>query len=718
MRVIKGEFFRSRRAQIQSVHKTVNTCLLGLWIILQSQVFMRAQEEPVINCLQVDEFGSVTVNWTPSLTGASNFSHYEVLYSISPDLSFTSIGNNLTPIELSSHTHISNQALSNSYYYFVQSWYNDGAGGFFSVPSDTLSTIYLEAEPAQNSCNNCDSAAFLEWTEPLLPAGISADNLQYQIWTDYPSGSWQLLTTVSFGVNEYLHYVYNCTPVSMNFRIQLITPDGCEFVSNIDGDLFRDSVFPNSVVVTSVEVDANGYGIISWLPSASPDALGYLIYRCQGSNTTPIFEVEEEPWEFIDVFASNQSAQGPVQYSIAAYDQCGNTDTTTCYLSSFLEVQEYEVCDNAVSIEWSAYQSWANSPSYYIVYEAFGLTDDYTAVNMTPIDTVTTLNYDDFALQFGGFNIYRIEAVDTITGYRAFSNFQDTYVDDYLAPSYVEIQSATVLNADSVQITLGVTPTELSFRYELQRLERVTQSWQEVVVEDASAVAEIVFIDYTLATDVFSYSYRILVYNSCGLIVDTSNVSTTILLNGEANQERLVNVLAWSPYGDWTEGVDHYNIYRRMKDAPYELIEEVNGGASLFYEDDVSELVKTDGDFYYLIEAIEEGDGSRAPFFSQSNEVNLSMVPIIWIPNAIVLGGYNPVFKPTISFALVEEYYLVVFSRWGDLIFETYSIEEGWDGSMNGRPVQEGVYNYYVTVKDGRGRAIDQFGHITVLNYE
>jgi hypothetical protein len=59
-----------------------------------------------------------------------------------------------------------------------------------------------------------------------------------------------------------------------------------------------------------------------------------------------------------------------------------------------------------------------------------------------------------------------------------------------------------------------------------------------------------------------------------------------------------------------------------------------------------------------------------------------------------------------------------VFSSWGDLIFETYNIEEGWDGRMNGKVVEEGVYNYYITVKDGRGRAIDQFGHITVLNYE
>jgi gliding motility-associated-like protein len=685
---------------------------------MHEQAALRAQQQPVVSCLQVDGLGNVTINWSSPSAGSTGFSHYEVLYSISPALSFTSIGNNLGTFALNSFTHTSNLALSNSYYYFVQSWYNDGAGGLTSFSSDTLSTIYLDAQPAQFNCINCDSAAFLEWNEPLLPLGIPADNLQYQIWTDYPLGNWQLLTTLSFGTNSYLHNVYNCAPVTMNFRIRVVTPEGCEFVSNVDGDQFSDNVSPNSVVITSVEVDADGYGVINWLPSTSQDVDGYVVYRCQGSNTIPIFEVTEEPWTYTDIFGTNQSSQGPVSYSIAGFDQCGNTDTTSCDSSSFLEVNQYEVCDNSVYMDWNAYLGWTNIPSYYIVYEAFGLTDDYSLAVMTPIDTVTTLSYEDFALQFGGFNIYRIEAVDTITGFRAFSNFQDTYVNDYAAPSYVELQYATVLNEDSVEVLLGISPTALSFRYELQRLERSTQTWEEVWVQDASAIAEIAFVDDGRATDVFSYSYRVLVYNSCGLIVDTSNVASTMLLRGEANQERLVNVLAWSPYGDWQEEVDHYNIYRRMKDSPYELIEEVGGGASLFYEDDVSDYVETDGDFYYLIEAIEKGDGSRIPFFSHSNEVNLSMVPIIWIPNAIVLGGYNPIFKPTMSFALVEEYYLVIFSRWGDLIFETRSFEEGWDGTMNGKPVQEGIYNFYVTVKDGQGRAIDQFGHITVLNYE
>jgi gliding motility-associated-like protein len=249
-------------------------------------------------------------------------------------------------------------------------------------------------------------------------------------------------------------------------------------------------------------------------------------------------------------------------------------------------------------------------------------------------------------------------------------------------------------------------------------LESTTQTWEEVVVQDASAALELVFIDDERATDVFSYCYRILVFNACGLSVDTSNVACTMILDGESNQQRLVNALAWSPYREWQEGVEWYSIYRRTKNTEYELINEVNGGGNLFYEDDVSELVDSDGDFFYRIEAIERNENSRAPFTSLSNEVNLSMDPIIWIPNALVIGGYNEICKPTISFALVEEYYMVVFNSWGDLIFETYNFEEGWDGRINGKAVEEGIYNYNISVKDGRGRAINRFGHITVLNYE
>jgi len=506
----------------------------------------------------------------------------------------------------------------------------------------------------------------------------------------------------------------------MNFRIRLLTDNGCDFVSNISGDEFIDAVFPDPGPIMKIEMNADDYGYIEWEHITTGDIVGYEIYRCSVNAsgqeiTLPLGYVDQAPWSFLDVFASQN---GPNTYKIAAKDLCGNTDTSLCRVSSYLTVYPYEVCDTGIEIEWTPYGGWENTPSFYIVYKGFSLSNDYNLVSLIPIDTVTTLTFTDTELQYGGNNVYRIQAVDTITGYKAFTNFNHTYVNDYAAPEYLEIQSASVLNHDSVEITLGMTPTALSFRYELQRFEPSTDSWEEVLVQDLSATFSWDFIDDSRATDVFSYSYRIIVFNACGLPVDTSNIATTMLLDGQANQERLVNTLAWSPYREWGQGVETYQIYRSTKTSGFELLTEINGGASLFYEDDVSELVESDGDFYYRIEAVEKTTDARDAFVSKSNEVNLSIDPIIWIPNAMVIGGYNELFKPVLSFALVEEYYLVIFSKWGDMIFETYDANEGWDGSMKGRMVQEGVYNYYLTVKDGRGRAIDRFGNITVLNYE
>jgi gliding motility-associated-like protein len=699
------------------VIKQTSVKLLLFFFILASA---SAVGQPDITCLQVDDAGNVTVNWVPPTSAQPNFSHYEVIFSISPALDFTTAANNLLPLQLNSHVHVTNVTLENNYYYAVLAWYNDGAGGSYAISSDTLSTIYLEAEAAQNICENCDSAAYLQWNEPWLPLGTDTAGLQYQIWTDYPSGNWQLLAEVGFEVNEYLNYVYNCSPIAMNFMIRLVTSDGCEFISNVDGDEFRDAVFPSTGPIMKIELDANNYGYLEWEHVATGDIVGYSIYRCSISSigdvtTVQIGEVDQAPWNFTDVFAFANAVN---TYSIAAYDLCGNADTTSCRVSSFLEVTPYAVCSSEIEMEWTPYGGWLSAPSFYIVYNGVSESDSFDSVELVPIDTVNSLQYTDAQIEHGLYNVYRIEAIDTISGYRAFSNFHNTYVNEYEVPENLEIQYASVLSSDSIEIKLSLTPTQSTFRYELQRLDESTQTWKELIVEDINVQFEIYFYDDYCATDVFSYSYRVIVYDACGMPADTTNIATTILLDGQSNQERLVNTLAWTPYGEWEGGVDRYAIYRKLKGLNYELIDEIHGGASLFYEDDVSELIQSDGDFSYRIEAIEKSDGPRQPYASRSNEVNLSVDPIIWIPNAIVVGGYNDIFKPTMSFALVEEYYLVIFSRWGDLVFETRDIEEGWDGYMKDRAVQEGVYNYYLTVKDGRGRVIDRFGSLSVLNYE
>jgi gliding motility-associated-like protein len=58
---------------------------------------------------------------------------------------------------------------------------------------------------------------------------------------------------------------------------------------------------------------------------------------------------------------------------------------------------------------------------------------------------------------------------------------------------------------------------------------------------------------------------------------------------------------------------------------------------------------------------------------------------------------------------------MVIFSRWGDVIYQTEDFSAPWDGTMNGSTVQEGTYTYYITVKDGKGKAFDRSGYVTML---
>jgi hypothetical protein len=689
-----------------------------LSLLTVSCTSLNAQLEPHLDCIQVATNGDVSLQWTPPNDPTGMFDHYEIVYSISTNLSFNSVANNLTPISQNSYTHITNLSLDNSYYYAVLAWFNDGAGGAYAVSSDTLQTIHLEASDATTDCPNCEGIPLLEWNLPGTDSTLWL-NWTFEIYIEDPPGTWSLIATLPSNLTEYLHYVYNCNPEQMNFYIRMVSPSGCEFNSNEASGTFEDGVFPFSGILSTISINQNDDVELAWQPSLDPDVEGYSIYRCTSGGTQLVTTISgANVLSYVDLIPS--SFNQAISYSVSAQDGCQppNIDTTICVTAVFLKDIAYADCDDGINMEWSPFISPYFTPTHYIIHRAFSAGSDYSSVVFSSIDTVTSLFYYDVTFQYGGYNFYQIESLDTLTGFRSKSNIRKVLINSYEPPVYLAVESASVISQDSTEVIVGLTPTADVFRYELQRFSVSTDSWEEVEVKDTSAALQVQFIDSDRATDVFSYQYRVVVTNTCGKVVDTTNIGKTMLLQATTDQERLVNTLSWTAYEEWENGVDHYNIYRKIGEGPLELIDEFNTGTSLFFEDDVSEFTDESGDFYYFIEAVERPVGSRTAFTSKSNEVNLTLEPIIWVPNSIVIGGYNPVFFPVISFADVANYRLVVFSSWGDLIFQTNNISEVWDGTMGGKYVQEGAYNYYLSVEDGRGRITDKFGFVFVLNYE
>ena len=77
---------------------------------------------------------------------------------------------------------------------------------------------------------------------------------------------------------------------------------------------------------------------------------------------------------------------------------------------------------------------------------------------------------------------------------------------------------------------------------------------------------------------------------------------------------------------------------------------------------------------------------------TSGNESKLVM-PNAFSPNG---DGRNDVYQP-IEYKNLVEFHAYIYNRWGQKLFTWSNPAEGWDGTLNGKPVKDGVY--YVLVK-------------------
>jgi gliding motility-associated-like protein len=99
--------------------------------------------------------------------------------------------------------------------------------------------------------------------------------------------------------------------------------------------------------------------------------------------------------------------------------------------------------------------------------------------------------------------------------------------------------------------------------------------------------------------------------------------------------------------------------------------------------------------------------------------IQVSGDPIYYVPNTFTPDGdqFNNIFKPIFTSGFDPTgYNLSVYNRWGELLFESLSHEEGWPGYYGGLKVPPGVYTYTITFfdkKENRLRVLE--GHVNLL---
>jgi gliding motility-associated-like protein len=93
---------------------------------------------------------------------------------------------------------------------------------------------------------------------------------------------------------------------------------------------------------------------------------------------------------------------------------------------------------------------------------------------------------------------------------------------------------------------------------------------------------------------------------------------------------------------------------------------------------------------------------------------------LFYVPNAITPDGdlFNESFQPVFTSGVDPfEYHLTIFNRWGEIIFESYNFDAGWDGHYgDGGLVKDGVYIWQIEFGEKLSdKKQTHRGHVTVL---
>ncbi|HLP12854.1 MAG TPA: PKD domain-containing protein, partial [Flavobacteriales bacterium] len=112
-----------------------------------------------------------------------------------------------------------------------------------------------------------------------------------------------------------------------------------------------------------------------------------------------------------------------------------------------------------------------------------------------------------------------------------------------------------------------------------------------------------------------------------------------------------------------------------------------------------------------------------ATFEKGENVFNAPLiVPNIFTPNGDGINdefyvGYAGLPSST-SMQDMEVYEFKIYNRWGNLVFDNGGSATSWDGKIDGKPANEGVYFYTVRYKRvcGDEEVIETHGHVTIVN--
>lgn len=363
------------------------------------------------------------------------------------------------------------------------------------------------------------------------------------------------------------------------------------------------------------------------------------------------------------------------------------------------------------TVRWSPYVGFDTITRYEI-----WSTESFDRSLYTLLDTVpaTQLSYVDTHFNCFISKHYLIKAIQK-GGFREYSN-SDTSM--------------------AIPSTANTTKANLAWRVTVENNENVLLEWKNnaysrhgirgYLVEkcfadgskfngdlyfDANATN---FFDEKVKVNEQSYIYRMRAVDNCNDTTPYSNVSQTILLKGYFDKASNKPALSWNHYREWSQGIARYEIDRMMPDGSFMTIGTVPATVNTYI--DKSAESNCTPNYTYRVRAVSNWQMTYDTLaVSVSNYAQVYPESHLFVPNAFSpdLNQINEKFGPNGQY--ISKYYIVIYNRWGEKLFESYNCMEGWDGTYKNERCQQDVYMYRIQALGADNKTYNLDGTFTLL---
>lgn len=276
------------------------------------------------------------------------------------------------------------------------------------------------------------------------------------------------------------------------------------------------------------------------------------------------------------------------------------------------------------------------------------------------------------------------------------------------------------VNGQRKLVDRGISVSYNSMKYNRDEKEFVNDSqtrWFEYAGNKIWVPAPLCDTEFTLHPDRFATAWQLADDMVSPMFRATAVKAETSAVQSKRDADNEVKIETESLGGSapcevtFTASVTEAAIFHRWE------ISETSDFSNSYLTFDDLEFTHTfnDAGNTYVRFTANNADGS-CPVVSDPYVISIGE-SMLQCPNAFSPNGDGVNDQWKVSYKSIVDFHCDIFNRWGKKLTSLTEPWQGWDGMINGKPVQSGVYFYVLKARGADGRKYSLSGDINVVGY-